>query len=571
MRECVNARTAREFELAGQPARDVQAKIDALTEQFAGAKAANDEALMTAIAASRRQEWAALAQTLKSVRVEHKAELKSFLAPIGMKSTCETYKLRSKYVADGLGWATANSVLDDALKAFQSTIKKGQAPRFAIGAEIDRDTLSLQFTTAGGIPAEKLLSGAHNECQLRPPAAGFAPRKYGELRFRLGAAKADQWATGTWQAHRPLPEGAHVAGVSLVRDRVGPKFTYNIQLLLKLPERIKKAVPSNRSELGVLHVGWSADSNGRRIGGWTTDADAGLATILNLPQEVETGLNQAAEIESTRSKNRDDVFKWFKELPVAAVSTWTAPEVAFLVEEFSAIRRLPATYVSPSRLHRFWWNMQRNNLVTDDWLELTNWRSVDKLNHQNSIHGSKRARNLRKNHYRNLALSMCQQCKSIVIDSPDLSEAAIVVNKNTGERNELNKKARAGRVVVALYELISAIKWAAARCDTVLIETDGDTASVCSSCGGIGLRTVEDTQYQQQECPHCGAVHDRKLNAAASTFQRIANGVDALRAEHMLAVDSAAEARKAKMAGKLQAIQDARRANILSRNSAKHE
>jgi len=561
IRKCVDARAEREFELAGQQAKDIKVKIDALNEQFSAAKAANDESAMTAIATIRRQEWSALALALKAVRSEHKAELKAYLNPIGLKSTCETYQLRCKFVEDGLGWATANEVLDRALKAFQSTIKRGQAPRFAIGAEIDRDTLCLQFTTAGGILAEKLLAGAHSECQLHPPVGGFAPRKYGEFRFRLGAAKADQWASGTWQAHRPIPENASVAGVALVRDRMGSKFTYNVQLLLKLPERMRKETPAKREPLGVLHLGWSYDSDGRRIGGWATGADAGLAQLLQLPPEVEEGLRKASDTESTRSQNRDKMVAWLKELPVTEIANWKSEEQLPIAEEFKAIRRLPATHVSPSRLHRFWWRMHKIDLLNEKWTPFSLWRSVDKSNHQTAVHTAKRARNRRKDHYRNIALKMCLQCESIVIDAPDLSEAAVVISKSTGERNELTKKSRAGRVVAALYELISALKWAAARCETVVIETDGDTASICSTCGASGLQTVEGTQFQQQACPHCGAFHDRKLNATAATYQRIYSQINDLRVEHNSTVEAARQMKENKANEKRIALQEARKRN----------
>lgn len=561
IRKCVDARAEREFELAGEQAKGIKLKIDALNDQFNVAKAANDENAMTAIATIRRQEWSALALALKEVRAKHKAELKTYFTPIGTKSTCETYQLRCKYVEDGLGWATANQVLDRALNAFQSTIKRGQAPRFAIGAEIDRDTLCLQFTAAGGIPAEKLLAGAHSECQLHPPVGGFAPRKYGEFRFRLGAAKADQWASGTWQAHRPIPENASVAGVTIVRDRLGHKFTYNVQLLLKLKERMLKETPAIREPLGVLHLGWSADSDGRRIAGWATGADAGLAQLLQLPPEVEQGLQKASETQSTRSQNRDKIVAWLKELPVAEVASWTSEDQLPIAEEFKAIRRLPATHVSQSRLHRFWWRMHKNDLLNDKWTPFSQWRSVDKTDHQTSVHAAKRARNLRKDFYRKIALKMCRHCESIVIDAPDLSEAAVVISKSTGERNELSKKSRAGRVIAALYELINSVKWAAARCDTVVIETGGDTASICSTCGASGLQTVEGTQFQQQTCPDCGALHDRKLNAAAATYQRIYSELDDLRVEHTMTVDAARQQKANKLIEKNKAIRAARLRN----------
>ncbi len=190
---------------SGPEAISVQAEIEALTEAFAAAKAADSEPDMQRIAESRREKWRTLSGMLKAARKEHRAEIQErFLSRIGRNATCETYKLRSAAVAAGLGWGTANAVLDAALQAFKKSFALGKAPRFAVGAQIDQDCLTLQFTAAGGIPAENLLTNKHAEFMLRPDG-GCGPRKYGELRFRLGSAKADTWASGTWQYHRPLP------------------------------------------------------------------------------------------------------------------------------------------------------------------------------------------------------------------------------------------------------------------------------------------------------------------------------------------------------------------------------
>jgi hypothetical protein len=87
---------------------------------------------------------------LKETRKALRAEInRDYLSKIGKNSSCETYKLRSKAVADGLGWATANQVLDAALIAFKKSFVRGNAPRFVVGAprfvvgdEKDQDTLT---------------------------------------------------------------------------------------------------------------------------------------------------------------------------------------------------------------------------------------------------------------------------------------------------------------------------------------------------------------------------------------------------------------------------------------------
>lgn len=522
MRKAVEARTERVFELGGPSAAAIRDHIERLNAAFSSAKAVNDEAAMKAIAEERRGHWKSMSAALKDVHAQHKQELRTFLAGIGKNSDCTTYQTRSRYVAAGLGWATANQVLDSALQAFQSTIKKGQAPRFAVGSEINRDILSLQFTAAGGVAASKLLSGEHTELKLTPPAKGYGRRCYGDFSMRMGSAKANRWATGTWQAHRSIPEGAQVAGATLVREKVGPKFTWNIQLVLKLRAPMTAPVAAVREPLAVVHLGWSADSTGRRIGAIASAADPGLATLLQLPAEIESGLRRAADIQSQRDSARDNIVPFLKSLQSDVVSKW--PEA--IQEDFLKIKRLPATHIAASRLHRLWWHLHTENLLTPEMAQLTTWRAADRLAHQASVGLARSARGMRKDFYRNLALRQCQRFEAIVLDQPDLVDAAVKIDEVSGERNELGAQARSGRVVAALFEYTGALKWAAARCGTTLIEVDGETANICSHCGNIGLQTVDGTQFQQQQCPACAAIVDRKCNAAASVFQRMSSTID---------------------------------------------
>ena len=518
MREQIRAKSEKEIELAGEDAALAQLQITALSEQFKVMKAANDEPGMKAVATERRQAWQTLSSLLKDVRSTHKAILKTYQSPIGRNSECATYQLRSKYVEDGLGWGTANAILDNALQAFASTIKTGQAPQFVRGDEKVRDSLTLQFTTAGGVPIDRILAGEHNEFSLETPKKGYGRHCYGEFRMRLGPAKANEWATGTWQAHRAIPIGANVAGVSLIRERVGRKVQWNIQLLLKLKNPVLVET-TERQPLAVVHLGWAADSSGRRIGAITDAADAGLARLIQLPVFIEENLAKAKAIQGTRDAARDALHAQLKAVERSHWDAW--PEE--LGGEVMAILRLPAQHVAISRLHRLMWRIAKEHpdLLVASLAFLENWRKLDKIAHQSSAGIARRARNARRDFYRVLALNQCKTYSAIVVDSVDLKEAAIVVNEVTGDHNDLTRQSRAGRVVVALHEYISSLKWAAARCKTAIIESNGKAVNICSACGCEGLQLVEDSKYQELKCPHCGARHDRKRNAAAVVFQTL--------------------------------------------------
>jgi hypothetical protein len=170
--ESIRARVAQlqsfVLKTAGGDAQDLPRRIEALNVQFKEARGADDSELMHTVALERREAWHRLSQQLKPTRIGLKQEIGDrFLRRIGKNVGCDTYQLRCEAVANRLGWATANAVLDAALVAFKKSFALGRAPRFAVGHEKMQDSLTLQFTNAGGVAAESILSGRHRE--LRPP------------------------------------------------------------------------------------------------------------------------------------------------------------------------------------------------------------------------------------------------------------------------------------------------------------------------------------------------------------------------------------------------------------------
>lgn len=508
IRSTVDELQAFVVEKSGQGAIDLQAEIDRLTQDFDAARADNDEPSMSKIAAERREKWKALGAMLKDARKAHRAEIQTrFLSRIGRNSTCATYAKRSEAVASGLGWATANATLDAALQAFKKSFALGKAPRFAKGDEIDQDCLTLQFTAAGGVSAEAILSGQHKEFALRP-AAGCGRRKYGDFSFRLGAAAADTWATGTWQYHRPIPDGASIALARLVRRRVGPHYKWAVQLLVKPPAPVRVEV-GERAPLVTVHFGWAYDAEGRRVAGIADSADPGTAQILALPPGIEEALGRSAEIQGLRDAERDAVAVKVRALDVPE----TAGEA--LRGVISKMRKTRPQDISANRLHCVC-RMLKDEDRIPEWLET--WRHADRLRWQDQTHIAKRARNARKTFYREVAMSLARRYSAIAIEPLDLAEAAIKVNPATGEKTDFSRKARAGRVVAALYELDSAIRWAATKAGSAVLDISAGTASQCSVCGGAHVAASSD-DHQMMTCSDCGAIIDRKQNGAAVAWQ----------------------------------------------------
>jgi len=544
---------------AGPEAQACQAEIDALNAAFADARAANDEDAMSKIAQSRREKWGGMATHLKATRAEYRTDIRErFLSRIGLNSACDTYQIRSRAVANGLGWATANAVLEAALNAHKKSFVRGNAPRFAVGADKDQDTLSLQFTGAGGVAASTILAGHHGELTLAP-TNGCGKRKYGEFRFRLGPAGAKTYATGTWQYHRPIPEGAKIGRARLIRRRVGKDYRWAVQVQIKTTPAAPDYI-ADRKPLVAVHFGWSADVTGRRVAGISDGADPGQATLLQLPPSVEDRLQRAAEFQSTRDTARDEIVPRLAEIALvpqdldALIPDSPEYRAAVAGNELAAIRRLPVQHVAIRRLHRLC-AMLRDVEALPGWLD--EWRKADRLRWQAAAHLARRARNQRRTYYRQTALDLAKQYSAIAIESLDLAAAAVLIDEVTGERSEFAKKARAGRVVAAVSELESAIRWAAVKVGAAVLELNGDTASGCAYCGGKVV-PAEDN-HQELHCEQCGAVVERKTNGAALAWQAANDQLEEVVTEFWTATLEARSAAADKQAEKKTKMADGRR------------
>ncbi len=493
------------LEKGGETAAAAQARVDGLCAEFATAKAGNDEPAMKVIAQHRRAAWHDLAVVMKAVRAQYKSEIQSgFLSRIGRNAGCETYAIRSAAVKAGLGWATANAVLDAALTAFKKSFALGRAPRFSKAADKVQECLTLQFTTAGGLPIQDVMSGSHSEFSVRP-TNGCGKRCYGEFKFRLGNASAETYATGTWQYHRPLPESSRVASARLVRRRVGKDNKWYLQLVVKLVEPMSLPV-GTRKPLVAIHFGWSADLEGRRVAGIADSADPGLARLVRLPPAIEDGLARSATIQSGRDASRDELVPKIKAIDAGSLSDECR-------EELTALRKLPAQHVAISRLHRLH-RLLREAGVTLEWFD--QWRSDDRMAWQSAAHIGRRARLARRGYYRQIAIDLARQYSAFVIEPLNLAEAALKIDDATGERGPFGRKGRSGRVVAAIHELDSALRWAANKCGCAVLELTGKTVQTCAHCGGSTIDCDDGSGTVQ--CADCGAVTDRKLNGASTAW-----------------------------------------------------
>jgi hypothetical protein len=477
-------------------------KITYLDELFSRARQEDDREALKKIALERKEARLALYPLMGEAQAASRESTRPLFSRVGAVRTCATYQLRCSAVAQGLGFATANAVLDSALLAWKNRIRLGRAPKFCDGATKIVDTLTLQFADKrGGIPAAVLLAGQHREIRLKPPEQA-GKRKYGTFEMRIGSrAGGAYFVKGSWQYHRQLPPLCSVRRVRLVRKLIGGRYSYWIHFLIDPAPPCP--VPEHRAPLAAIHFGWASSSEGRRIGAMAYGATPSLAKVLYLPESVELDLKRASSLQSDRSLGRDRIVKVLKEVVARK----------FDVAELNAIARLPAQRVGYRRL------LALANSMGNKLPEIVEWSREDRLLWRTSALIARRARNRRRDYYRQLAIDLVREYSAIGMLALKLDAAAELVDPNSGEHSPLNLNARAGRALVAISELRYAIEWAAQKSGTLLFEVSGKTSTVCASCGGASL--FSDNKNLMVKCKKCGAKHDRGINAAVLAWQWI--------------------------------------------------
>lgn len=516
-------------EQAGPEAATIRAKIDELNEQFDKAKAEDNRDALKIIAEERRGLWREWYQLMHAARRENSAELMLKLNNIGERAECSIYLIRCGAVKRGLGWATANAALKAAIQAFRKQWPKFKQPNFRRIAEIPRKTLELQFTTPGGITVESVLSRKCPEVSIHQNG-----KKYADFTFRVGAGDDRKDVTGTIFYHRALPPEGKIKYARLVEQRIGKDLRHYLQLVVTgMPSNGNGADPTERP-LAALDFGWYFEDDGRRIAGFADGGSPDDAEIVRLPSDIDDLLVRSENFKAERDTARDEVVSYLKELAFEAI-----PEA--IQEELLLLRKLPVQHVAPSRLARLSirWRTECPNYRQSVLQRLEDWRKDDKMRLQAESHLASRARGRRKKYYEELALIWTNKYGTIVIDSPELSEAAVVKDKTTGRHNKLGGIARGGRVKAALYDLEQALVNAASKTGTRLVKIKGRTSKTCSLCGGtIALQNDSD---RNALCTECGATLDREKNAAAVVWLQGMAQADAIAQEYRAAQDKHAE------------------------------
>jgi hypothetical protein len=529
------------------------AAIETLNQRFQEAKAVNDEPQMAVIAAERRETWKAVKPLLKEARKKHESIISEIYSVIGKKKECLTYQARCDAVANGLGSSTADDVLDTALKAWDKVKKEGGRLSFRSAKDRKQDHINVRFTCGGGIDTKDLLTRDHNFLCLNPPAE-IGDRRYGTFKFRLGPAKAETYATGSWQFHRPFPEGSRVTTVRLILRKIGPTTRWALQFQLSVESYQPIEVKPNRKPLAALHLGFNLADNGYlRLGAIADHEDPGFAKFLDMPESIPLDLFRSEQMQKLRDEKRDAIHAAIKSISPA--DNWE-PEIA---DEWNAIKKLPAQHVTAARIVALYrkiecmeWNVAGTLKLEAAWM-LQDFSITDYKLYRQQSHIRTKALNRRKNFYRQVALDLVREYQAIAISRYDLRDMAKRI-KDNGERNELGQIARHARHSAALFQLIECIKWACERSGSVCIEHDDmQYTKHCASCG------AEHERNSDLLLCECGLEVDIKANSAANLYTLRLKTVGDDTKEILSKKAAKEQAAKDKKLGKLEKMQAKRK------------
>lgn len=360
----------------------------------------------------------------------------------------------------------------------------------------------------GGMPALALVGGADTRLQIDrvdPRAWGGARaerRRLGRttLRIRVGSdGRAPIWAAFPLVMHRPLPADGIIKSAWVQVRRIGTRERWELQVAV---EALSLAAPERTGQrVAALNFGWRSRPHGIRVA-YLVDSDGRKEEIL-VPDEIRAKLDHADSIRSIRDREFDAMKAYLRE----SFSELEAPQ--WLADE---LRHL-AQWRAQARLVRVVQRWGTERFVGDGeiFASLERWRRQDRHLYQWEASERERALGRRRDLYRTIAARLARAYDEIMV--PDTDLRALARRAAPEETDAQHPAARGARHVVAPGELRLAIRQAAAKRGTRVVETPSAwTTMTCSECG-CECRW-DAAEHIHHTCESCGAAWDQDANAA---------------------------------------------------------
>lgn len=312
---------------------DIEQADARIKEIFTARKARNAKLRRkTALTAEEKSEVTALKERLKSMGEAYKlrkkeaygsAENKIALDAINEAAHASIIEARRIASHDwGLYWGTY-TLTEAACMSFRI----GAPPRFRgfrgdgqIGAQIQSNA-STRVTTEdiaefGECLQFRIAKTDKRHANVSILMGGENPQK------RISANNPARYATVRATIHRPLPEGAHVSWVRLVRRKIGTNFKWFVQFILARAEGWGK--PHGEGRLGIDDMPEPMADGSIRVARWVGhDGDSGE---LRLPADLVRSASHKTELQSLHDEKTNvakaALLAWYKAVDRETLPAW---------------------------------------------------------------------------------------------------------------------------------------------------------------------------------------------------------------------------------------------------------
>lgn len=428
----------------------------------------------------------------------------------------EKKRIYAEFRDAGLGWGTCVSI-EQAAKAF----RKDAPPQFRRWDGKGKLAVQLQ----GGLSVEEALACRDTQVQVEAKPGGVwvqgkrRPRKLGTAILRLRVASEGRnpvWCVVPFHLHRPLPEGAQIKWVYLLRRRIGTHDEWRVQFVLSQDSWARPDAAPGGS-VGI-DVGWRLmQPDGRlRVAVWS--GDDGADGELSLPPWWLEQMRKTEDIRSIRDGLLNDASErltgWLGGL--AEVPGWIRDFVRGRDEESpsgrEAVRRI-SCWRAHGRFAALAIRWRDNRFDGDDAaLEaLESWRKRDRHLHEYEANLRDQLQGHRENMYRVFAADMRRRYAMACVEDMDLRKFHVLPKAEEEAKDGAFKEHVRDACLSSLFKCLKE------SVTTVLPVPAPSTTSACHACGS---EQSWDRAILSHTCSSCGSRWDQDVNAARNLLRR---------------------------------------------------
>lgn len=441
--------------------------------------------------ADSKAAWEQVKEARKAVRERQRDRLRAL-------EEARKLSVKTARQTSGLFWGNYNAVIKSYDVARQRCIKTGAELRFRSFRQ--RDGRIVNQIQGGGTWDEVLAGTINGQLSIRPQdtnrVAGGRVRPIYNLTATVFTRGRGDRRTVTWPMvlHRPLPDDAQIQEVIISRRAsTARRDKWTVSFLLRLPDA--EPVKRNDATACGVDIGWRRLNDGIRVA--TVVDSEGERDFVVLPERIISGFDHAESLRSDIDTRLNFRVNAIRGLP------WdTAPDA--LRDVSKRLRSSPKpTCGALAELVSLW---------PDTWQPVARFDAsvTVRLNHRDLRERSGLVLRLgaaRLDHYRCEAVRLVRAYRVIAIEG-DLDIARMARRENS----PLSEAARRNRVLASPGEFLSALKLAAAKHGTTMLEHIGKSSFVCSECGAE--HRPSDPAELITTCPACSATWDQDVNAA---------------------------------------------------------